>query len=318
MTYWAPAPQKREQMILFPKRLDETVPPDHPVRLLDVILGQLNWAKWESWYHGRLGQPPIHPRVLAGVLLYGLLTRIRSSRSLEDALQVRLDFRWLAEGRTIDHTTLSEFRRKHGAELKDLFVQIGLVARELGFLPLTTLAFDGTRVRANNRRRGTRTLAELRKMQKELAAKFEELEAKAAAEDTREDEVFAAAEPRAAAKELGDLKRRQEQVAAALAELERAEQAGETLPKRVPLTDPQSRVTPNKEGGVPPRRRAKVLLVSPGTIAGVCENDQRGSPRRASFPRSLPSRSASLRRLPVAGAMPARQGEATTNLTRPA
>ncbi len=252
MTYWAPAPQNREQMVLFPKRLDEAVPPDHPVRRMDVILGQLSWAKWESRYHGRLGQPPIHPRVLAGVLLYGLLTRIRSSRCLEDALQVRLDFRWLAEGRAIDHTTLSEFRRKYGAELKDLFVQVGLVARELGFLSLTTLAFDGTRVRANNRRSGTRTLAKLREMQKELAAKFEELEAKAAAEDTRDDEVFAGAEPRTSVKELADLKRQQEQVAAALAELDRVEQAGETVPSRIPLTDPQSRMTPNKEGGFAP------------------------------------------------------------------
>ena len=252
MTYWASAPQKRDQMVLFPERLDEAVPPDHAVRLLDMIFGQLDWVKWESRYHGQLGQPPIHPRVLAGVLLYGLLTRIRSSRSLEDALRVRLDFRWLAEGRTIDHTTLSEFRRKHGAELKDLFVQIGLVARKLGLLSLTTLAFDGTRVRANNRRSGTRTLAGLRKMQEELAAKFEELEAKAAAEDTREDEAFASVESSTRAKEWGDLKRQQEQVAAALAELERAEQAGETLPKRVPLTDPQSRLTPNKEGGFAP------------------------------------------------------------------
>ena len=101
MSYWAPAPEKREQMILFPERLDEAIPLDHPVRLLDVILGEICWTKWEARYHGRLGQPPIHPRVLAGTLLYGLLTRIRSSRCLEDALQVRLDFRWLVEGRSI-------------------------------------------------------------------------------------------------------------------------------------------------------------------------------------------------------------------------
>lgn len=252
MTYWAPAPQNREQMVLFPQRLDEAVPPGHPVRLLDVILGQINWVKWESCYHGRLGQPPIHPRVLAGVLLYGLLVRIRSSRALEDALQVRLDFRWLAEGRTIDHTTLSEFRRKHPAELKDLFVQVGLVARELGFLKLETLAFDGTRVRANNRRTGTRTPAELLAMREALAAQFEELEAKAAAEDTRDDEVFAAIERGELAKQRADLSRQQEQVAAALAELERAEREGETPPKRVPLTDPESRLTPNKDGGFAP------------------------------------------------------------------
>ena len=252
MTRWSPAPQKREQMVLFPHRLDEAIPADHTVRMLDVILGQLDWSKWEARYHGRLGQPPIHPRVLAGVLLYGLLTRIRASRSLEEALRVRLDFRWLAEGRVIDHTTLSEFRRKHQAELKDVFVQIGMVARELGYLPLSMLAFDGTRIRANNRRSGTRTLANLRKMQQELAAKFEELEARALAEDQHDDEVFASTEPDTLREDLADIKRQQEQVKAALAELKRAEQVGETVPSRVPLTDPQSRVTPNKEGGFAP------------------------------------------------------------------
>lgn len=90
MTQWARAPQKREQIVLFAERLDQAVPPDHTVRLLDDILGRIDWSPWESKYHGRLGQPPIHPRVLAGTLLYGLLTRIRSSRAIEEALSIRL------------------------------------------------------------------------------------------------------------------------------------------------------------------------------------------------------------------------------------
>ena len=250
--YWAAAPLKREQMVLFVERLDEAIGTDHPVRAVDLILGQVDWTRWEACYHGRLGQPPIHPRVLAGVLLYGLLKRIRSSRRLEEALEERLDFRWLVEGRRIDHSTLSKFRGKHTAELKDLFVQIGLIAQKLNFLRLATLAFDGTRVRANNRRSGTRTLAELEKMQEELAARFAELEAQMAEADAREDALFSAAEADALAEEWADLERREQEVAAALAELERAREAGETTPKRIPLTDPQSRMTPNKEGGYAP------------------------------------------------------------------
>src|SRR5688572_18496279 len=111
MTNWARAPQDRDQLVLFTTRLDDALPPEHVVRLLDDILSRLDWSKWEACYHGRLGQPPIHPRIVAGVLLYGLLTRIRSSRALEEALTVRVDFRWLVAGRSIDHTTLSEFRR---------------------------------------------------------------------------------------------------------------------------------------------------------------------------------------------------------------
>ena len=181
MEYWAQAPQVRGQMVLFAERLDEVLAADHPVRFLDEILSRIDWSAWEAGDDLTKGQPPIHPRVLASVLLYGLLTRIRSSRMLEEALSVRLDFRWLAEGRTIDHTTLSTFRKKHPEALKNLFVQIGLVARELGHVTLTQLAFDGTQVRANSRRSGTRKVADLAEARAALAAKYAELEAKAKA-----------------------------------------------------------------------------------------------------------------------------------------
>jgi len=266
MTQWARAPQKREQMVLFAERLDEAVPRDHRVRLLDDILSRINWARWEAGYYANRGQPAIHPRVLAGALLYGLLTRIRSSRALEEALMVRLDFRWLVEGRSIDHTTLSEFRRKHGSELKDLFVQIGLLAQQMGWLSLQQLAFDGTRIRASNRRRGTRTPAQLREMQAALAARYAELEAQMAEADVRDEETFGGACPQ----QLADVQHRRVQVDAALAELERAQQAGETLPKRLPLIDPQSRVMPNKEGGFAPNYTPLATVdVSSGLIVAA-------------------------------------------------
>ena len=249
---WAKSPEPRDQLVLFPSKLDEAIGPDHSVRVLDEILGRLDWSTWEAAYDLTRGQPPIHPRILASVILYGLLTRIRSSRALEEALQVRLDFRWLVEGRSIDHTTISEFRRKNAIALKDLFVQIGMIARQMGCLPLETLAFDGTRIRASNRQRGTRTPQRLRQLQKELAAKFDDLEAKIAAADGRDEEVFGNQSAHQIAEELSDVKRRRERVNAAVAELERMEQAGETIPKRLPITDPHSRLTPNKEGGFAP------------------------------------------------------------------
>lgn len=275
---WARAPQHRDQIVLFATRLDEAVGPDHLVRLFDDILSRLDWSKWEAGYDLRRGQPPIHPRVLAGVTLYGLLNRIRSSRALEEALQVRLDFRWLAEGRSIDHTTLSEFRRKNAVALKDTFVQIGMVARSIGCLPLETLAFDGTRMRANNRKTGTRTPARLREMKQELAEKFAELEAKTAAADERDEERLGQESAHALSAELADVQRRQQQVEAALAELDRMEQAEETIPNRLPITDPQSRVMPNKEGGYAPNYTPLAtvdvdsgLIVSTDVIANTDE-----------------------------------------------
>ena len=276
MEYWAKAPVSRGQMVLFATRLDEVLEAAHPVRMLDEILARLDWSEWEAGYDLTRGQPPIHPRVLAGVMLYGLLTRIRSSRALEEALLVRLDFRWLAEGRSIDHTTISEFRKKHPEALKNLFIQIGLVARELGHVTLEQLAFDGTRLRASNRRNGTRKVEDLVTARAELAAKFAELQAKVDAQDSTDEgeQLVGQAsgdtlDPATIAKQLAKMTRQLAALDAALAEVERVKAAGETVPKQIPLTDPQARVTPNKEGGFAPNYTPLATVdVASGMIVG--------------------------------------------------
>lgn len=281
MAQFARPPLSRDQMVLFPERLDQVIPADHRVRLLDEILGRLDWTKWELQYNGRIGQPPIHPRVLSSVILYGLLSRIRTSRSLEEALIVRNDFRWLAEGRTIDHTTLSEFRRRNSDALKDLFVQIALVARDLGHLPLASLAFDGTRMRASNRRTGTRTPEQLRRARQELEARFTELEAGTVQADDREDEQLGADSAHRLSEELADIEQRRRQVDAALAEIERLEAEDRKVPGRIPITDPESRVTPNKDGGHAPNYTPHAtvdvdsgMIVSAGVISESNEDRQ--------------------------------------------
>lgn len=275
---WAPAPLRRDQLTLFSKRLDDALLPDHTVRQLDELLSHpaISWQAWEAKYCDRGGQPAIPPKTLASVLLYGLLTKIRTSRVLEDALQVRIDFIWLAEGRSIDHTTLCLFRRNHREELKRLFCQVGQVAREAGFLKLERLAFDGTRVRANNRRSGTRTPAELRDEAAELDAKYERLAAEAEAADLQDEEAFdvATAKPQPQTHE-----QRRERVTRALEELARAEAAGEKLPGRLPITDPESRVMPNKEGGFAPNYTPTAMvdvdsgLIVAATVLAVINED---------------------------------------------
>lgn len=252
MAGFAVPPLGRDQLVLFPEKLDDIIASDHPVRLLDDILDRTDWGPWESLYALDRGQPPIHPRVIASVILYGIMKRIRSSRNLEEALEVRIDFRWLAKGWTIDHTTLSSFRTENSPRIKELFVQIALVARELGYLPLATLGFDGTRMRASNRRSGSRTPEELRQAKRELSEKFDEVEAKLAEADKHDDEKFGKTNGRELNKELADVSRRKKKVEAALAEIERLETAGQKVPARVPTTDPQSRITPNKDGGFAP------------------------------------------------------------------
>lgn len=279
MSHFAAPPLARDQIVLFPERLDQIIDQGHTVRMVDDILRRLDWSDWEQLYDGRIGQPPIHPRVLCSVILYGILRRIYTSRSLEEALTIRSDFRWLVEGRTIDHTTISEFRRKNTVQIKELFVQIVLVARDLGHVPLTMLGFDGTRMRANNRKTGTRTPEELRRAKILLQAKFEELEAKTAAADQKDNEQLGDQSDHQLREELADVNRRRNQIDAALAEIQRLTNEGEKVPARIPITDPQSRVTPNKEGGFAPNYTPYAtvdidsgMVVSAGVISNTDED----------------------------------------------
>jgi transposase len=100
----------REQRTLFQSTLDDMIPQDHEVRLLDETLRTLEWSPWEAKYkRGGPEQPPIHPQVLAGIWLYAMMRRIRNSRPLEYVCGHNLDFMWLAEGRTPDYSTLATF-----------------------------------------------------------------------------------------------------------------------------------------------------------------------------------------------------------------
>lgn len=259
----------REQLTLFAERLDDAIAPDHRVRVLDEIFSQLDWSSWEAKYKRQTGRPPFPPRLLASVIVYGILNSIRTSRLLEEALEVRLDFRWLAHGQTIDHSTICNFRRSHSEELKELFVQIVLLARSLGFVSLRSLGYDGSRIRANNRRQGTRTPEKLRELKQRLAEEFERLEAQTAEADSDDQQNLGERAAHKVRKDLADLNRRRSQIDAALAELKQIEQQGRDVPKRHPITDPESRVSPNKDGGFAPNYTPTVMVdIDSGIIVG--------------------------------------------------
>ena len=128
MSAWAKPELNRYQRLMLAPSLDEQLGADCGVRRLDTLLRELDWSEWEAPYAREgAGRPPIHPRLLAGCILYGLLKGIRSMRGLEEATRLRLDFRWLLDATAVDHTTLCVFRGRFEGKIGQLFKQMGLV-----------------------------------------------------------------------------------------------------------------------------------------------------------------------------------------------
>ena len=256
MDYWAKPGLDRQQTMLFYPTLDQSISDDHPVRLLDEILRAMDWSAWEQQYDGRRGQPPIPPWVMAGVILYGLMRRIRSSRQLEYACANHIDFLWLAEGRTIDHDTLCKFRTRFKEPLKQLFKQVGRVAMTMGLIRLVEVAFDGTRVKANASRFDTWTAEKVEEALRELEAHVAQMLGEVEAADTADATLWGEGQPRELPSELADAKKRQEKLVELLQELREADAArkkdGLKTPAQRPKADTDSSVMPNKEGGYAP------------------------------------------------------------------
>ncbi|MEI6540274.1 MAG: IS1182 family transposase [Planctomycetota bacterium] len=261
--YWAKPKWVREQAVLFAPTLDEMIPQDHEVRLLDEVLRGLNWDEWESHYLGGRGQPPIHPRVLAGIWLYAMMRRIRTSRPLEYTCGHNIDFIWLAEGRVPDHSTLSHFFSSFRKELKSLFQQVCKIAMTMGLIRLGEVAFDGTRVKASNgryRTLSTSTLEErLRLLEERIGQIMSEVQAAEAAAEAAAGEVRRGDSASRLPSELASLSARQEKLKAALEIAKTLDQVRRSdgvdiakNPAQVPMTDTDSRVMPNKEGGYAP------------------------------------------------------------------
>lgn len=266
LSYWRDAPLPRQQLVLFPVTIEERIPADHPVRLFDEILNRVDWTEWESAYDGRHGQPPIHPSVLCKVLLFALIRQIRSSRQIEYNLKHSIDLIWLASGHVIDHTTLSQFRRRHAKQIKSVYRQVTNVAVKMGLAHLSELCVDGTRILANASRHHTLKVKRVQRMLAELdaqmAAALQSLDEK----DQLDQLLFNEESVDQLPEELRDPQVRREKLEAALALLlEMEEQRREEgidpkkNPAQLPAADYDSRVLPNKEGGYAPNYTPMVV-----------------------------------------------------------
>lgn len=261
---WAEAVAPRHQLMLIGQSLDETLPADHPIRSFDAFLNRQDWRAWEAHYDGRRGQPPIHPRLIAGAILYGLLKGIRSTRALEEATRTRVDFMWFLEMRTIDHSTFAGFRVEFGGELKALNRAISRELRRAAGDPLVTLVIDGTRLRANSSRTGTATAGTLEKKIAQCEERLNGLLDRLEAEE--EDEPLDGADAVALERALERAEAKRARLYRAL-ETARARDAakqekyGKKAPAaRVPVTDPEAMVLPNKDGGFAPNWTATMAV----------------------------------------------------------
>jgi len=129
-------------------RLGEALPPQHLARFVVDVIAQLDLSKIYEGY-APVGGEAIAPEILLGLLFYGYATGLFSSRKIEKATYESIPIRFIAGGLHPDHDTIANFRKTFLAEIKELFVQILLLAQAAGVFKLGSISLDGSKIHAD-------------------------------------------------------------------------------------------------------------------------------------------------------------------------
>ena len=174
----------RDTPYLLPPSVQHWLPEDHLARFVVDIVDRLDLSAVERRYGGG-GKDPYHPALLLSLLFYGYATGVFSSRKLERATYDSVAFRFIAGNTHPDHDTIASFRKRFLGELRELFVQILLIARETGVLKLGNVSLDGTKVRANASKHKALSWGYVKRLEQQLLAEVSVLLKQAAQADER-------------------------------------------------------------------------------------------------------------------------------------
>lgn len=277
-------PYNPKQGRLLPADLGEWLPEGHLAHHVDDIVDGLDLGALYAPYQGDgRRNSPFEPRMMLKVLIYAYATGVFSSRRIAKRLEEDVAFRMLAADNFPSHRTICEFRRRHLADFKRLFVQVVRLAGEMGLAKFGTLSVDGTKVRANASKRKAMSYARMKEAEERLEKEISELLKQAGSADDEEDGRFGAdARGDEIKGSVKDRRKRLETIRAAKARLEAREREaaaeGSGKKPREPdgkaqsnFTDPESGIMPTSSEGFQQCYNAGVAVAGDGQLIVATE-----------------------------------------------
>jgi transposase len=243
----------RSQIDPNPKRIDDLIPPNHKARLVWELVRDLDLTPLYGRIkavEGHAGRPPIDPRILVALWVYGTDESIASARELNKRCYDCDPYKWIRGGVDVNYHTLSDFRTDHGDWLKEQVVTNIATMRAEDLVSLDTIGQDGMRVRANAGSDSFKSAGRLDQLLEEAEEQWDRLQG----EFEQETELSArqqAAQKRAARERLERVKQAQQEVKQ-VAEQREKRKKGDGKTARASTTDPPARRTKMGDGGTRP------------------------------------------------------------------
>jgi transposase len=299
----------RSQPITLPGNLEGWLDGHDWAHFIVDVVEVLDTREIEAVYRGG-GSAPYPPKMLLALLFYCYAKEIFTRRKIERATYELIPVLYLTGGTHPDHDRINTFRQRFLPQFERLFVQVLLIAHELGVLKLGEVSLDGTKIEANASKHHALSWGYAERLEQQLKAEVQTLLERAAAVEgpgavdldlpaelqRREDRLAKIAEVKAEIERRAQARYAQKQAAhaAKLAERAAKEQArgrklggkppqaptpGPRPDDQVNFTDGDSRIIPVSGGGFEQAYNAQATvtmgsLLIVGTHVTQNPNDQ--------------------------------------------
>jgi len=244
---------RQDQIFLLPPSLDEFVPEDHEVRIINEVVDALDLSPLIGRYEGG-GASAYHPAMMLKVIIYAYSLGIYSSRRIAQELKTDTAFMFLSGLQVPNFRTICLFRAQHAAILPDLFVEVVRLCASLDMVGLGHIAFDSTKLKANAALRQSRDRDSLEKEIERIKEQVRQMiEASVRIDECEEQE-----HPDGDGSEMAQELRKKEY------RLKKLDEARETLQKeklrRVNVTDPESRLMQDSRRAIQPSYNGQIAV----------------------------------------------------------
>ena len=180
----------RHQTTLFPGCLDDYVAEESAVRVIDVLVDELDLSglgfRAEA---NETGRPGYHPATMLKRYIYGYLNRVQSSRRLEREAQRNVALMWLTGRLSPDFKTIADFRKDNGDAIRLVCREFVMLCRKLQLFSEAFVAIDGSKFKAVNNRDRNFTQAKLKRRLQQIDESVERYLSEIASADRQERAV---------------------------------------------------------------------------------------------------------------------------------
>lgn len=251
MNYITPADRSQLTMMGC---LDDLVPPNHPVRLIDLVVDRIvedNPAHFGTEPPGETGRPPYAPATMLKLYVYGYINHVHSSRRLEVETERNIELIWLLGKLSPDHWTIAHYRKTHREDIALVHRKFQEFLHDTGYIKGDRVGIDGSKVKANAKR-DMLTLEKIERRLEQADEKLQEYFNALAENDARDDLDDELEQHHDATEQEQQLKDKIAALQAQVEQLQHQKALLENTQRRaLSLTDPDASLMKTRDGKMP-------------------------------------------------------------------